>query len=578
MLPSSSSSITSSSSSPLGFPPSCGLYSPSYERSSCGVGFVATLTGESSHQIIRDGLEILHRLAHRGACGCEENSGDGAGILTCIPHKFFTRVMKEQGGKTLPKQGNYAVGNIFFSRDYEERQLMKREVEKNLSLFGLSLLCWRSVPVDNHLIGNSALSTEPNMEQLFIEKDEEWSDQQFSLRLFCFRISLTSPTFPVGRLYVCSLSAAFIVYKGQLTPDQLVNYFVDLGQKDYESSFSLVHSRFSTNTFPTWERAQPLRMIAHNGEINTLKGNWNWNQSREAFMKSSKLNEQEMNKLFPVLENGTSDSGAFDNLLEFLSTVGDHSLESSMLLMMPLPWRDRLLELKSRELFEFYSHKMEPWDGPALVVFTDGKKLGAVLDRNGLRPGRIYELQDGRVMLASEVGVLPELDAASIKSKSRLAPGEMFLVDFQLKRIIPDKEIKQKLSASAPFGEWLRIHQIDLVDLTKAGEVGTTNEERIQELNKRTLLGQAFPGFPMEVPSIKLSERLRLFGFTSETIELLVGPMSINGSEPLGSMGNDTALACLSSRPRLLYDYFQQNFAQVTNPAIDPIRESFVMA
>ena len=553
------------------FPTPPGLYHPSFERDACGVGMIANLKGLGSHALVRDGLLILKRMSHRGACGCDEATGDGAGILTAIPHDYFARVVRQQLGKGLPDAGKYAVGNVFLPRDWDERQAVKAHVESMLPAHQLELICWRPVPVDNQQLGEGSRRSEPCIEQLFLTAPDGMAEEAYATLLFILRKKIATTWKQPFRLYICSLSPRVIVYKGQLTPEQLDSYFIDIGQWDFTSHLILVHSRFSTNTFPSWERAQPLRCIAHNGEINTLKGNTNWMLSRQGQMKSAKVHEDDWQSMLPIIDTDTSDSGAFDNVVELITHGGQFGVEEAMCMMIPEPWQKQSMELKEkREMYEYFSHKIEPWDGPALICFTDGKRLGASLDRNGLRPGRTYILDDDRVILASEVGVLPHIPDHLIRSKGRLTPGEMFLIDFTEQRVVSDEEIKRKLALSRPYGDWLRKQQIDIHAVTQA-------YKRQQAALKPSQHADHYAHHPQPVSRTTILERLKMFGYTVEVVSMLVGPMGTEAMEALGSMGNDQALPCLSSMPKLVWDYFQQMFAQVTNPPIDPIRESIVM-
>ena len=557
--------------SALTYPTPVGLYHPTNERDACGVGMIAHLKGVASHSLVRDGLHILKRMSHRGACGCDEATGDGAGILTAIPHAYFERVVRQQLGRALPEAGKYAVGNVFLPQDWDERQAVKAHVEAMLPAHNLQLICWRPVPVDNQQLGEGSRGSEPCIEQLFLTAPPAITEDEYSSLLFILRKKVRTTYKLPHRLYICSLSARVIVYKGQLTPEQIDSYFIDIGQWDFTSHLILVHSRFSTNTFPSWERAQPLRCIAHNGEINTLKGNTNWMLSRQGQMKSGKVPASDWSSMLPIIDADTSDSGAFDNVVELMCHGGQLGIEESMMMMIPEPWQKHTgMPHYKRDMYEFFSHKIEPWDGPALICFTDGKRLGASLDRNGLRPGRTYILDDDRVILASEVGVLPHIPDSMIRSKGRLTPGEMFLIDFTEQRVVSDEEIKRKLALARPYGDWLRKQQIDLSTITAAHKRHAASLRPSQQLNP-------YAAYPQPVTPTGIMERLKMFGYTVEVLSMLVGPMGTEAMEALGSMGNDEALPCLSSLPKKVYDYFQQMFAQVTNPPIDPIRESIVM-
>ncbi|MEX1223569.1 MAG: glutamate synthase large subunit, partial [Pirellulales bacterium] len=543
----------------LGPPAKQGLYDPAHEHDSCGVGFVAHIKGERSHQIIKDADEISIRMTHRGACGCEANTGDGAGFLTALPHEFLAKIARQEFGVELPQPGKFAAGLVFLPQLDAERQACKRRVEELVAEHGQQLVGWRRVPTDATRadIGPSALATEPVIEQLFVAAGDDLEGDAFERRLYLIRkrashdLRGSEELGQAKMFYICSLSTKVIVYKGQLMPEQVVPYYPDLSDPDFKSHLAMVHSRFSTNTFPSWDRAQPNRFMAHNGEINTLRGNKNWMQAREGKAHSD-LFGAEFAKLFPIVEPDCSDSGTFDNVLEFLLMSG-RSLQEAIMMMIPEAWQNHeSMPVNKRAFYEYHSCLMEPWDGPASIAFTDGKYIGAVLDRNGLRPSRYYLTHDDKVIMASEVGVLP-VDPANVKEKGRLQPGRMFLIDFEQGRLIPDNELKHEFANQRPYGEWLRSQRIELKELdTKAEPHGFCPD---------TLL-----------------ERMQAFGYTTETMQFMLLPMVREVRDPLGSMGNDAALACLSDKPRMIYDYFKQLFAQVTNPAIDSIREEIVMS
>ncbi|MBN1443468.1 MAG: glutamate synthase subunit alpha, partial [Planctomycetes bacterium] len=541
-----------------GLPPRRGLYDPGDEKESCGVGFVAHIKGQQSHQVILDAAEVLESMKHRGACGCEANTGDGAGMLTALPHRFLARVAREDLGVELPGPGEYAAGNFFLPTDAAERERAKQVVASVAAEQGQRILGWRRVPTDasGADIGPSARATEPVTEQLFVAAGPGSSGEAFERQLYVIRKQAGHRLRGSGRsqaemFHACSLSTKVLVYKGQLTAEQLRPYYRDLSSADYESHLAMVHSRFSTNTFPSWDRAQPNRFMAHNGEINTLRGNMNWMRAREGVVRSD-LFGADLEKVLPVVEPGGSDSGTFDNVLEFLLMTG-RLLQEAIVMMIPEAWQTHESMHPDRKAFyEFHSCLMEPWDGPASIAFTDGRYIGAVLDRNGLRPSRYYVTHDDRVIMASEVGVL-ELDPANIKHKGRLQAGRMFLVDFERGRIVADEELKREISARRPYRRWLSRQVIDLSDLELAGQPR---------------------GFDPET----LLARMQAFGFTSETLSFLLIPMVEEKRDPVGSMGNDTELACLSDQPLMIYDYFKQLFAQVTNPSIDSIREEVIMS
>ncbi len=541
-----------------------GLYDPSNEKDACGVGFIAQLKGRQSHDIIADALVMLQRMDHRGACGCESNTGDGAGILTSLPDPMLRRVAADSFEAELPPPGLYGVGMIFMPRSESLRencrQIMNRFVEEQ----GLKLLGWRRVPTDAAAadVGPSALATEPVVEQIFIGADENTDQAKFERRLYTIRKQayhkiMKGPAEQTEMYYVCSMSSRVIVYKGQLKSGQVPLYYPDLVDSDYVSHLAMVHSRFSTNTFPSWARAQPMRWMSHNGEINTLRGNVNWMIARQGLMRSlpeGGFSTENLGRLMPVIDPITSDSGMFDNVLEFLLLAG-RSLPEAIMLMIPEAWENHeLMSVAKRAFYEFHANLMEPWDGPASVAFTDGKYIGAVLDRNGLRPSRYYLTDDDRVIMASEVGVL-NIDPSRVVAKGRLQPGRMFLVDFDKGRIVADEEIKNDIATRRPYGQWLQRQRMEIT------EIPAVEKGRLPQIDRKRML-------PL----------LQMFGYTTEHLTELVLPMAKTGKEALGSMGNDAALAVLSDKPRLVYDYFKQLFAQVTNPPIDPIREEIIMS
>ncbi|MBT3508205.1 MAG: glutamate synthase large subunit [Nitrospina sp.] len=537
------------------FPKKQGLYDPAYEKDSCGVGFVMNMKGEKSHEIITQGLEILKKLEHRGACGSDSATGDGAGILIQIPHLFFQKHCEEAGIK-LPEAGRYAVGNIFLPVG-EDTKKGQEIMERAVVTEGLELLGWRDVPVDNTTIGKTARSVEPVVKQLFVGAGSDIPDQlAFERRLYCVRKRSAWGIRRAGlndnneSFYACSLSSKTLIYKGQLMAPQLETYYLDLKDPNMVSALALAHSRYSTNTFPSWGRAQPFRYIAHNGEINTVRGNKNWMDARESMFESPLF--EDINMILPVIAPGGSDSADFDQALEMLFLTG-RSLPHAMMMMIPEPWSGHeTMDDDKRGFYEFHASMMEPWDGPASIAFTDGETCGAVLDRNGLRPSRYYVTKDGLVIMASEVGVVP-VDEANIEYKGRLQPGKMFLVDINEGRIISDEEIKAKIATQKPYTNWVKENQVNLNDLPD------TNF-------------QFNPDFK------SLLKRQVAFGYTAEDLKFVIGPMIANAMEATGSMGNDTPLAVLSQKPQLLFNYFKQLFAQVTNPAIDSIREELVMS
>jgi len=538
-------------------PPKQGLYDPSQEHDSCGVGFLVNMKGVPSHAIVQGAIEMCINLDHRGGCGCDQQTGDGAGMLMAMPHKFFATVAKEEG-IDLPEPGHFAVGLVYLSPDEEQAASEKKLMEDVIGEIGQTLLGWRDVPINNKDLGKASKDCEPKMVHVFIGRSAETKDQDaFERALYLIRRT-TSYRFRYrqdgnGYFYIPTLSSNVIVYKGMLTTDQLGHYFPDLQHPDMESSMALVHSRFSTNTFPSWPRAQPFRFMCHNGEINTMRGNENWMHARQMQLKSD-LFGKDLSKLLPVITGGGSDSQHFDNCMEFLMMTG-RSLPHVVMMMIPEPWeKHQSMSQTKRDFYEFHACMMEPWDGPASIAFLDGHQIGAVLDRNGLRPSRYYVTSDDLVIMASEVGVLSGVDPAKVIKKGRLEPGRMFLVDTREGRIVEDAELKEKIASENPYGEWLGQNLVNEADLpAPIGEV---------------------PGLVPET----LLQRQKAFGFTFEDIRMLIKPSVETGNQPLGAMGNDAPLAVLSNRPQLLYNYFKQLFAQVTNPAIDPIREELITA
>ncbi|MFQ6638064.1 hypothetical protein Gotur_013400 [Gossypium turneri] len=601
-----------------------GLYDPSFDKDSCGVGFVAELSGDSSRKTVTDALEMLIRMSHRGACGCETNTGDGAGILVALPHGFYKEVAKDVGFE-LPPPGEYAVGMFFLPTSESRREESKNVFTKVAESLGHRVLGWRSVPTDNSGLGNAALQTEPVIEQVFLtptpRSKADLEQQMYILRrvsMVAIRAALNLQHGGVRDFYICSLSSRTVVYKGQLKPDQLQNYYyADLGNERFTSYMALffhsldnymkldagldglgelvrnliasksclqklaamlsiidcIHSRFSTNTFPSWDRAQPMRVLGHNGEINTLRGNINWMKAREGLLKCKELglSKNEMKKLLPIVDASSSDSGAFDGVLELLVRAG-RSLPEAVMMMIPEAWQnDKNMDPQRKALYEYFSALMEPWDGPALISFTDGRYLGATLDRNGLRPGRFYVTHSGRVIMASEVGVV-DIPPEDVLRKGRLNPGMMLLVDFENHIVVDDEALKQQYSLARPYGEWLQRQKIELNDIVDsvqeserlppsiAGSMPASNDD--DNMDNLGIHGLLAP--------------LKAFGYTVEALEMLLLPMAKDGTEALGSMGNDAPLAVMSNREKLTFEYFKQMFAQVTNPPIDPIREKIV--
>lgn len=535
-----------------------GLYSPAFEHDACGIGFVANIKSNKSHQIVSDALTILENMEHRGACGCENNTGDGAGLTIQTPHEFFFDECVKLGVH-LPPFGRYGVGVLFFPKDIrlkeECRDIFNRAAEK----LGLEILVYRKVPVNPNGIGPTALSVEPEMEQVFIACPDHITDrEEFERKLFLLRnyashtINNTIRKDSIG-FYVATLSYKTVVYKGQLTSGQLRNYFPDLNNKRVVSAFGLIHSRFATNTFPSWKLAQPFRYIAHNGEINTVQGNVNWLKTSERGFTSPYFTKEEMDLLLPIITDGQSDSASLDNMIELLTLCG-RSLPHVMMMLIPEAWDDNdLMDPVKKSFYEFHASFMEPWDGPASISFTDGKIIGATLDRNGLRPSRYCVTTDDRVIMASESGVLP-VDPKLVKEKGRLQPGKMFVVDLEQGRIISDDELKQTICSQKPYAEWLNRYKIRLEELPEP-RVMFTHLEHDQVFKYQ-----------------------KVFGYTTEDLEKIIAPMATDGKEPVGSMGSDVPLAVLSDQPQHLSNYFKQLFAQVTNPPIDPIRERLVMS
>ena len=541
---------------PPGQPGMQGLYDPWFEHEACGVGFVVDMKGRKSHRILQQAIEVLRNLDHRGACGCEANTGDGAGVLIQMPHAFFQRVAKKDR-LTLPGPGEYASGLVFLPRNPTKRRRLTEVFEYIIQSEGLTVLGWRTVPTNNSSLGETAKASEPFIRQVFIGRNPAMKDDMaFERKLYVIRKRAyseirTSTIDGAEYWYLASLSYKTIVYKGMLLTEQLAQYFTDLQHPAVETALALVHSRFSTNTFPSWDRAHPYRYLAHNGEINTLRGNYNWMKAREALFESDLFGE-DTPKILPIINPNGSDSAMLDNTLELLVLAG-RSLPHAIMMMIPEPWtKHESMDADKRAFYQYHSSLMEPWDGPASIAFTDGKLIGAVLDRNGLRPSRYYVTKDDLVIMASEAGVL-DVPPEDVVQKGRLQPGRMFLVDTEQGRIIDDAEIKRTVATEHPYGRWLDQHLVHLKDLPAAPEVPALDPD-------------------------SLLQRQIAFGYTFEDQRVLLEPMAKNGVEAVGSMGNDTPLAALSSRPRLLYDYFKQLFAQVTNPPIDCIREELITA
>src|SRR5436190_5683238 len=538
-----------------------GLYDPAFEHDACGVGFVVDIAGRRSHGVIARGLQVLVNLQHRGASGSESLTGDGAGILIQTPDRFLRKVTA-RSGIDLPPLGSYGVGTVFLPLDPGAVLRLQQLIARVIAEQGQTLLGWRPVPVEDDDLGASARASRPVIEQVFIGASADvraalaQDPMAFERALYVIRkrIEHAVDALPVAdrqRFYIPSLSSRTLIYKGMLTAAQIQPTFPDLDDPDMESALALVHQRFSTNTFPSWPLAHPYRLVAHNGEINTLRGNINWMKAREGLMRSPLFGE-DLRKLLPVIREGGSDTATFDNVLELLVMAG-RSLPHALLMMIPEPWSaHETMDPALKAFYEYHSALMEPWDGPAAMSFTDGVVIGAVLDRNGLRPSRYLVTRDGLVVMASEAGVL-DFAPDEILQKERLHPGRIFLVDTAQGRIVPDEEIKRDLAAAHPYADWLRENLVDIDDLPPPPYLPRPSAEAV-------------------------IQRQRMFGYTDEDLRLLLTPMAVNGEEPIGSMGTDSAMAVLSDRPHLLYDYFQQTFAQVTNPPLDAIREQLVTA
>src|SRR3984885_13737950 len=539
----------------VGVPEAQGLYRPEQEHDACGLGFVAHIDGHKSHDIVLKGIQILVNLTHRGACGCDPETGDGAGILIQIPHPFFERECAELGF-TLPPPGEYGVGMMFLPVEQHDRMLAKGIVEQTAKKLGLSVLGWRDTPIDGNTIGRVARNSQPYIEQIFVRPPSGMDQDALERKLYVLQKSATTAVAKSDLkekelFYIPSLSTRTIVYKGLLLAPQISSFYKELSDPEVTSALCLVHQRFSTNTFPSWRLAHPYRYICHNGEINTLRGNMNWMYARQTG-RGRPLFGKNIAKLLPIVNSGGSDSAALDNAVELLTLAG-RSLPHVMSMLIPEAW-DNAPEMSPdvKAFYEYHASLMEPWDGPAAVAFTDGRVIGAKLDRNGLRPGRYVVTADGLVIMGSEAGVLP-VKPEEVRMKGRLAPGRMLLVDTEQKRLISDEEVKKQLAARQPYAEWLKENQITLDDLPSPTNVEPTNHDTILV-------------------------RQRMFGYTDEDLKTILQPSAIKGEEPVGSMGIDTPLACLSDKPQLLFNYFKQTFAQVTNPAIDPIREDLVMS
>ena len=533
------------------FPHKQGLYNRENEHDSCGIGFVANIKGKKSYDIIKRGLEVLERMEHRGAESADGKTGDGAGIMLQICHSFYKAEVP-----TIPESGKYGTGLVFLPSDEKQANICIKKFESVIAEEGLKTIAWREVPVDHSQIGEIALAAEPTIKQIFVENKEGENQDFLERKLFVARKVMEREALALDieqseYFYVPSLSSKTIVYKGMLMPDQVYSYFYDLQNEKLESAISLVHSRFSTNTFPAWSLAQPFRMLAHNGEINTVKGNRFWMGARESNFESEVFGD-DLKKIFPVMQPNRSDSASFDNALELLVATG-RALPHAVMMMVPESWNDKNpipQDLKS--FYEYHSTFMEPWDGPASMVFCDGRYVGGTLDRNGLRPSRYVMTNDDMIVMGSEVGV-QTFKPENIIKKGRLMPGKLLFVDTEEGRIIPDEELKGKISTQKPYRKWVEDNRVNLEDIPTKGETQVALDDD------------------------KLKELHRTFGYNREDIEEIITPMISNSMEPTGSMGTDTPLAVFSDKPQTMYNYFKQIFAQVTNPAIDPIREELVM-
>ncbi|XP_030386111.1 glutamate synthase [NADH], amyloplastic isoform X2 [Scaptodrosophila lebanonensis] len=536
-----------------------GLYDPQNEHEACGVGFIVNIDGKRSHKILRDAQTLSERMNHRGACACDNDTGDGAGVLASIPHGLYAKALAAQG-VTLPELGHYATG--IFYLDNATHAAAESEFDELAKSLGLEVIGWRTVPANQNAIGTVALKSEPLSRQVFVGRAAGTDEKDFQRQVFVLRKRASHELARQGRrFYICSLSDRTVVYKGLFTSDQLWDYYTDLQNPEFETYLALVHTRFSTNTFPSWERAHPLRVLAHNGEINTLRGNVNLMKAREGVMQSELFGE-DLKKLYPVVEPNLSDSGSFDCVLEFITMASDRTLPESVMTMVPEAWQnDKTMPQEKRDFYQWAACVMEPWDGPALISFTDGRYIGAVLDRNGLRPSRFYITKENVLVMASEVGVY-DVDPSQVTLKSRLKPGRMLLVDTKEKKFIQDIELKSKIAKSRPHSDWLQ-QKITLDEIRNANVLNTPAED--------------VPQLPASQRGI-FDPRLSLFGYTTETVSMLLIPMFKNKKEALGSMGNDAPLACLSAFQPVVYEYFKQLFAQVTNPPIDPFREKVVMS
>ena len=538
--------------------PRQGLYDPNFEHENCGIGLIVDMKGRKSHDIVSGALEICVNLDHRGGCGCDPITGDGAGIFIQTPDKFFRKVIKQTNSIDLPSEGDYGVGFFYLAKENDHYSEELRVIEEVLNELSLNLICVRDVPVKSSILGKASAACEPKMQQFFVERPENCEkglpfERKLYLarRMISFRLRYSSEITDAD-FHASSFSSRTLVYKGMLTTEQLSDYFPDLTDPDMDSALALTHSRFSTNTFPSWPRAQPFRYLCHNGEINTVRGNENWLYARQMQLASEVFGD-DVEKLFPIIRADGSDSQKFDNCLEFLILSG-RSLAHAMMMMIPEPWeKHQNMDQAKYDFYKFHACLMEPWDGPASIAFSDGVQIGAVLDRNGLRPSRYYVTSDDRVILASEVGVLSNIESSKVIKKGRLEPGRMFMIDMDEGKIIGDKELKEKIASEESYGDWLN-----------------------QSLLESTQLKDCALNYNDDFDSI--ITRQKAFGYTFEDMRFLIGPSAQSGKQPLGSMGNDSPLAVLSDKSQLIYNYFKQLFAQVTNPPIDPIREEIVTA
>ena len=520
---------------------SSGLYQPEYEHDACGVGMIVDIHGNKSHELVDAALKVLENMKHRGAEGADNKTGDGAGIMLQIPHEFILLQ-----GIPVPEKGKYGTGLVFLPKDAKEQESILSILIEEVEREGLSLMHLRSVPVNSSILGKSALETEPDIKQVFITGATDL--ENFERTLYIVRKKIERRVHHKD-FYIVSLSSKNIIYKGMLSSVQVREYFQDLTQPYFTSGLAIVHSRFSTNTFPTWSLAQPFRLLAHNGEINTIRGNRGWMEARESVLSTPLLGD--VKKIGPIIQLGMSDSASLDNVLEFFVMSG-LSLPHAMAMLVPESFNDKNpISEELKAFYEYHSILMEPWDGPAALLFSDGRYAGGMLDRNGLRPARYLITKNDMMVVASEAGVI-NFEPEAIKEKGRLQPGKILLVDTQEGRIYYDGELKSQLAASKPYRQWLSTNRIELDTLRSGRKISNS------------------------VPDYE--RRLRAFGFTREDIERTLTPMCMNGAEPTASMGNDTPLAVLSDKPQILFNYFRQQFAQVTNPPIDPIREELVMS